>query len=98
MTAAHISIRLNKYDLTLWYLGFTIVLGFIFIVLQGMEYINAPFNITDSVYGSIFFGLTGLHGFHVIIGVVFLFVCFIRMYLGHFNRNQTLGFDFAIWY
>lgn len=98
VTAAHISIRLNKYDLTLWYLGFTIVLGFLFILLQGVEYVNAPFNITDSVYGSIFFGLTGLHGFHVIIGVLFLTVCFIRMYWGQFNRNQTLGFDFAVWY
>jgi len=76
----------------------TIILGLFFIILQGMEYYEASFNITDSVYGSVFYMLTGLHGCHVIIGVVFLFVCFLRLLNNHFLRNHYLGLVCAIWY
>jgi len=56
-------------------LSITIVLGLIFTALQAMEYIEAPFTIADSVYGSTFFVATGFHGLHVIIGTLFLIVC-----------------------
>lgn len=56
-------------------LGLTVVLGLIFTGLQGMEYYEAPFTISDSVYGSTFFMTTGAHGGHVLIGSTFLLVC-----------------------
>ena len=53
----------------------TLLYGFIFIFLQYYEYNVATFDITDSVYGSIFYLITGFHGFHVIIGLIFIYIC-----------------------
>jgi heme/copper-type cytochrome/quinol oxidase subunit 3 len=63
--------------------------------MQMKEYISAPFGISDGVYGSAFYMLTGLHGCHVIIGTIFLFICFIRLLRQHFTREHHLGFEFA---
>jgi len=70
-------------------------LAVVFTLLQIYEYFNAPFNFTDSVYGSAFYSLTGLHGLHVIIGSIFIFVCFVRFLKSHFTRKHHLGFEFA---
>jgi len=67
-----------------------------FILLQGYEYNEASFDITDSVYSSTFYMLTGLHGFHVIVGVLFLSACFMRLLKNHFLTNHYLGLVFAI--
>jgi len=74
--------------------------GFIFLLLQLYEYNFADFCINDSVYGSIFYLLTGFHGFHVFIGIIFLSVTLIRTYYGHFNvyKECHLGFEFSLWY
>lgn len=66
-----------------------------FILLQGSEYFGAPFGISDGIYGSVFYMLTGLHGCHVIVGLVFLSVCFFRLLFGHFVVSHHLGFEFA---
>ena len=50
---------------------FMILLATIFTLIQGMEYIEAPFSINDSVFGSCFYMATGFHGFHVFIGTCF---------------------------
>lgn len=50
----------------------TVIRGTAFLVFQVFEYIASFFTISDSVYGSLFFSLTGLHGFHVFVGVIFL--------------------------
>jgi len=76
----------------------TICLGILFISLQMFEYNEALFNITDSVYSSTFYMLTGLHGMHVIVGVLFLITCFVRLIRNHFLSNHYLGLVFAIWY
>lgn len=80
--------------------GFLITLGLgaFFFSLQVLEYSHALFEISDLVFGSIFYTLTGLHGFHVTVGFIFLLVCFCRLLLSHFKSNQHLGFLFAIWY
>jgi hypothetical protein len=41
---------------------------------------------------------TGFHGFHVIVGTIFLAVCLVRTYKGHFSSEKHLGFEFAAWY
>lgn len=98
LTCSHNAIKLMYTETTLMYLGLTIFLGALFLSLQVYEYLTAPFNISDSVFGSIFFGLTGLHGLHVLIGVIFLTVCYFRINKGQVNNTQHLGFDFAAWY
>ena len=73
----------------------TVILGILFTALQAMEYVEAPFSIADSVYGSTFFVATGFHGLHVIIGTVFLAVCLLRLYLSHFTQSHHFGFEAA---
>ena len=75
-----------------------ICFGWIFFILQMFEYYEAFFNISDSVYSSAFYMLTGLHGFHVIVGASFLTVCFIRLIKRHYTTSHYLGFIFAVWY
>jgi len=79
-------------------LFFTIFLAILFTFLQYSEYSMAAFNISDGVYGSVFYMTTGLHGSHVIIGSIFLLVCFYRLYAGHFTKTHHVGFECASWY
>ena len=91
-------LSLNK-KLSIIYLFLTIILGFLFIYFQYFEYFYSLFTITDSVYGSSFFLLTGFHAIHVWIGVTFLIVTFLRLIFNHFFFNHSLGFNFsAIYY
>jgi len=73
----------------------TILLAIIFTSFQIFEYLTAPFNISDSVYGSIFYLATGFHGFHVFIGSCFLIVCLIRLFFNHFTKEHHFGFEAA---
>jgi cytochrome c oxidase subunit 3 len=79
-------------------LWLTILLGLTFTSIQAYEYVNAPFGFGKNTYGSAFFMATGFHGFHVIIGTIFLIVCLIRAYKGHFTPRQHFGFEAAAWY
>ncbi len=76
----------------------TIILASIFTAIQGFEYITAPFSISDSVFGSCFYLTTGFHGFHVLIGTIFLTICLVRLYLNHFTKEHHFGFEAAAWY
>ena len=76
----------------------TIGLGLLFTGIQAYEYIHAPFPFAGSIYGSTFFMATGFHGFHVIVGTIFLIVCLVRAYKGHFKPEQHFGFEAAAWY
>jgi cytochrome c oxidase subunit 3 len=79
-------------------LGITVVLGVFFTSLQAFEYSHAAFSFTDGIYPSTFFMATGFHGFHVIIGTIFLAVCWIRAAKGHFTPDHHFGFEAAAWY
>ena len=79
-------------------LWLTILLGLTFTSIQAYEYVHAPFAFGLNTYGSAFFMATGFHGFHVIIGTIFLIVCLIRAYKGHFTPRQHFGFEAAAWY
>jgi cytochrome c oxidase subunit 3 len=79
-------------------LWLTIALGLIFSCVQAFEYSHAAFGFKGNIYGATFFMATGFHGAHVIIGTIFLAVCLLRTYWGHFTPKQHLGFEFAAWY
>jgi cytochrome c oxidase subunit 3 len=98
VTWAHHALLARAKKHTLVALIFTLVLAVLFTCLQGFEYVNAPFNISDGVYGSCFYMATGFHGFHVFVGTIALFVSFIRIILNHFTNKHHFGFESAIWY
>ena len=92
-------------------LWLTILLGLFFTSIQAYEYVNAPFayradgkTLAGEViehganYGSAFFMATGFHGFHVLVGTIFLIVCLVRAYKGDFTPRQHFGFEAAAWY
>nr|YP_009527963.1 cytochrome c oxidase subunit III [Ornithodoros sonrai]AYN50616.1 cytochrome c oxidase subunit III [Ornithodoros sonrai] len=98
VTWAHHSIINKNYPEAFNSLLLTIILGFIFTILQGWEYTQAPFSISDSIYGSTFFMSTGFHGLHVIIGSSFLLVTLFRIFLSHMSKSHHFGFEAAAWY
>ena len=98
VTWSHHAILNNNYKERTIRLLITILLGIYFSALQLIEYIEAPFTISDSVYGSRFFVATGFHGLHVIIGTIFLFFTFYRINLLHFSSIHHFGFEAAAWY
>jgi cytochrome c oxidase subunit 3 len=76
----------------------TILLGLLFSSIQAYEYVHAPFGFKGLNYSAAFYMATGFHGFHVIVGTIFLIVCLIRTYKGHFTPRQHFGFEAAAWY
>jgi len=76
----------------------TVILAVIFTSLQVLEYTTSAFTISDSVYGSTFFMATGFHGFHVLIGTIFIAVCLFRLLADHFTTQHHCGFEAAAWY
>jgi cytochrome c oxidase subunit 3 len=98
VTWSHHAISQNNYNDSNLGLLLTILLGLDFTFLQYFEYLTASFFISDSVYGSVFYMTTGFHGFHVICGTFFLFICWIKMIRGHYTCRRHLSYEFAIWY
>jgi len=98
VTWAHHAIFTGNFRRTVEGLALTCFLGCFFLYVQLLEYAEAPFTIADSVFGSTFFLTTGFHGFHVLIGTIFLIVCLIRLYKQEFSREHHVGFESAIWY
>ncbi|MCX8516027.1 MAG: cytochrome c oxidase subunit 3 [Alphaproteobacteria bacterium] len=97
-TWAHHAIKENNRRDLVRGLGFTIILGLLFTCFQAYEYIHAPFAMKDGAYGSTFFMATGFHGLHVIIGSIFLTVCYLRAKRGHFTATHHFGLEAAGWY
>jgi len=79
-------------------LTLTVLLGALFSCVQAYEYAHAPFEFKNSIYGATFFMATGFHGFHVLIGTIFLLVCLGRAIRGDFTPKQHFGFEAAAWY
>jgi cytochrome c oxidase subunit 3 len=76
----------------------TLVLAVVFTLFQVFEYFNASFTLSDGVYGSTFYRLTGLHGFHVIVGTAFLAVARYRRTARHYTVSTHTGYEAAAWY
>jgi len=92
----------NKKKFNLW-LGITVALGMIFLVVQFYEYYEAyaHFGLTlnSGIYGSTFFMLTGFHGFHVFMGMTMLLIQLLRSVIGgQFTADDHFGFEASSWY
>jgi len=98
VTWAHHAIIVRAKKQAILGLILTIILASIFTFFQGVEYFDAPFTITDSVFGSCFYMATGFHGFHVFVGTISLFVSLVRIMLNHFTSTHHFGFESAAWY
>jgi cytochrome c oxidase subunit III len=102
VTWAHHALLNNDRKGLVWGLVCTVALGLVFTGVQAYEYANAAFAFSrdngGNIYGSTFFMATGFHGFHVIIGTIFLIVCLLRALKGHFSPQQHFGFEAAAWY
>mgnify|MGYP000751166453 FL=1 len=71
----------------------TFLLGATFLFIQINEYIHIGFSPADHAQGSVFYGLTGLHGAHVFIGLVLLAMVTVRAFRGHFSKEEHRGLE-----
>ncbi len=102
LTIAHHALQQGNRARTIAFMWMTVVLGLVFLFVQGYEYAHAysdlNLKLTSGVYGSTFFMLTGFHGFHVFVGMLMLFFITLRLHKGHFTADRHFGFEGAAWY
>ena len=102
LTISHHALRENHRGKAIFWLFATVALGFLFVACQAYEYIHAYNDLNlrfdSGAYGSLFYMLTGFHGFHVILGATFLTVIMFRLIKGHFTPEHHFGFEGAAWY
>jgi cytochrome c oxidase subunit 3 len=102
LTIAHHALRENQRGKTITFMWLTVLLGIIFLFVQGYEYAHAysdmNLKLTSGAYGSTFFMLTGFHGFHVLVGMLMLLFITLRLQKGHFTADRHFGFEGAAWY
>ena len=93
--------ELDKGKRKIGWLVFTIILGSIFLVGQGIEYVHLySLNITfkQNIFGSSFFTLTGFHGLHVLLGLIVLTIMAIMINSGSYRKVESKAFSSAIMY
>ena len=71
----------------------TFLLGATFLFVQINEYVHIGFSPADSAQGSVFYGLTGLHGAHVFVGLTLLAMVTVRAFRGHFTPEEHRGVE-----
>jgi cytochrome c oxidase subunit 3 len=98
VTWAHHAIQTGNQRDAVRGLALTVILGMCFTALQAYEYMHAAFAFSGNIYGATFFMATGFHGFHVIVGTIFLIVCLFRAMAGQFTPERHFGFEAAAWY
>ncbi|WP_426028045.1 cytochrome c oxidase subunit 3 [Brevundimonas sp. TWP2-3-4b2] len=106
VTWAHHALQVGDRNAAKIGLVITVVLGALFTAVQVYEYQhilheNLFFNAeaaNSGLYGSIFFMATGFHGFHVLLGTIFLLVCLLRLMAGQMTPQKHFGFEAAAWY
>ncbi len=79
----------------------TIVLGLIFLALQGFEwgeFIQRGFTVSSNTFGTVFYTLTGFHGFHVMTGLIMLILVYGRLEIGHYTPKRHFSLMAASWY
>ena len=107
VTWAHHALQQGDRNGAKWGLILTILLGCLFTSIQAYEYheifsenffFGNPEAANSGLFGSTFIMATGFHGFHVLIGTIFLTVCLLRLLGGGFTPQKHFGFEAAAWY
>ena len=102
LTIAHHALQAGHRARTIAFMWMTVILGFVFLCVQGYEYYHLytdlNLKLSSGVFGSTFFLLTGFHGFHVFVGMLMLFFITMRLHAGHFTAERHFGFEGAAWY
>jgi cytochrome c oxidase subunit III len=102
LTIAHHALIANERAKTILWMWITVLLGAIFLLVQGYEYFYAystlNLKLSSGIFGSTFFMLTGFHGFHVFVGMLMLLFITLRLQKGHFTPTRHFGFEGAAWY
>jgi cytochrome c oxidase subunit 3 len=102
LTIAHHALIAGNRARTIAFMWITVLLGLIFLFVQGFEYAHAykdlNLKLSSGIFGSTFFMLTGFHGFHVFVGMLMLLFITIRLMKGHFTPERHFGFEGAAWY
>jgi len=102
LTIAHHALLAGHRAKTISFMWLTVLLGLVFLCVQGYEYFHAytdlNLKLSSGIYGSTFFMLTGFHGFHVFVGVLMLLFITLRLQNGHFTPQRHFGFEGAAWY
>jgi cytochrome c oxidase subunit 3 len=102
ITIAHHALIEGKRARTIGFMWATVLLGVVFLFVQGYEYFHAytemNLKLSSGVYGSTIFLLTGFHGFHVFVGMLMLLFITLRLQKGHFTPEKHFGFEGAAWY
>jgi len=89
------SIKRNNRSGLIGGLALTLLLGLCFLLIQGREYTRLGFAPKDNAFASTFFGLTGLHGLHVFVGLTLLSIALTRSIRGHYgpSAHDHLGVE-----
>ena len=99
--AEHALKKGNRTSFKFW-MVMTLILGFTFVYLQGLEYYEAydhmGLTLGAGIYGTTFFLLTGFHGFHVCLGAIILTIMTIRGFRGAFSKEDHFGLAAGSWY
>jgi len=102
LTIAHHALQAGERAKTITFMWFTVVLGLVFLFVQGYEYFYAysalNLKLNSGIFGSTFYMLTGFHGFHVFVGMLMLLFITLRLQKGHFTKERHFGFAGAAWY
>lgn len=98
VTWAHYEIIEGNKKKAVQALLYTVLLGLVFTGFQIYEYVHVHFGFGENDFTSTFFMATGFHGFHVVVGTIFLAVCLLRTHKGHFTADDHFGFEAAAWY
>ena len=102
ITFAHWALKKHDQVKLVYWLFATVALGFLFVVLQAVEYSHAYSDLSlrmdSGIYGSTFYLLTGFHGFHVTMGATMLLIIMIRSMKGHFGDKNHFAFEAVAWY
>jgi len=102
LTIAHHALVAGNRARTIAFMWMTVLLGIVFLFVQGYEYMHAyrdlNLKLSSGIFGSTFFMLTGFHGFHVFVGMLMLLFITLRLQRGHFTKDRHFGFEGAAWY